>query len=63
LNFLTYLTLRFAYSPVGEGIQGAVLLIVLVIISPVLLALAPFGWIWMVWDEWKEGMAEEDKND
>jgi hypothetical protein len=54
VNFVTYLAARFAVSPVGEGILGGIGLILIVMLLPLLLVLAPFGWIWMVYDEWRE---------
>ena len=60
MNFVTYLADRFAVSPIGEGILGGIGLILIVMLSPLLLVLAPFGWIWMVYDEWKEFVKEDD---
>ena len=60
MNFVTYLAARFAVSPIGEGILGGIGLILIVMLSPLLLVLAPFGWIWMVYDEWKEFVKEDD---
>lgn len=60
MNFVTYLVARFAVSPIGEGILGGIGLILIVMLSPLLLVLAPFGWIWMVYDEWKEFVKEDD---
>ena len=62
MNFLTYLVLRFFSSPVGEGILGGILFIVLLAVSPLFLVLTPFGWVWMVYNEWKEAMAEDKDN-
>jgi hypothetical protein len=54
MNFLTYLALRFACSPVGNGLLGGLGFVLIVVLSPIFLVLAPFGWIWMVYDDWKE---------
>lgn len=62
MNFLTYLVLRFFHSPLGEGLLGGLGFILLLALSPILLALAPFGWVWMVYDEWKEAMAKEEQD-
>ena len=62
MNFLTYLGLRFFHSPVGEGLLGGLGLILTVVLLPLLLVLAPIGWIWMVYDEWKEATTEEEQD-
>lgn len=58
MNFLTYLSLRIYKSPVVEGILGALMLIVLVLLSPLILLATPVVWIGLVYEEWKLNKGE-----
>ena len=63
MNFLTYLALRFAASPIGEGIMGGLGFCLLIVLSPVLLVLAPIVWIGTVYGDWKEFKDKNERED